>query len=88
MNAEIYTKEEMLAAYIGSPDDRDFIKVHQFLRRLYANNTELKWVLVVGDGDNIRFMMTTRKAWLGQRIANVINLGQKQSVNVINLATL
>jgi ribosomal protein L37AE/L43A len=51
MNAEIYTVEEMKAAYIGSPDDRDFIKVHQFLRRLYANNSDLKWVLIAGDGD-------------------------------------
>jgi ribosomal protein L37AE/L43A len=51
MNAEIYTLEEMTAAYIGSADDRAFIKVHQFLRRLYVNNSELKWVLIAGDGD-------------------------------------
>ncbi len=51
MNAEIFTLEEILAAYSGNPDIPDFAKVHQFLRRLYVNNSELKWVLIVGDGD-------------------------------------
>lgn len=51
MNAEIYTKEDMLAAYSGPSTVPDFAKVHQYLRRLYVNNSELKWVLIVGDGD-------------------------------------
>ncbi|MEM3042640.1 MAG: C25 family cysteine peptidase [Thermoplasmata archaeon] len=51
MNAEIFTLEEMLSAYTGKPGVPTFAKVHQFLRNLYRTNPELKWVLVVGDGD-------------------------------------
>ena len=51
MNAEIFTLESMLAAYTGEPNVPDYAKVHQFLRKLYANNPDFKWVLIVGDGD-------------------------------------
>jgi hypothetical protein len=51
MNAEIYTLEEILAAFGGPDSYPDFARVHQFLRRLYVNNSELKWLLIVGDGD-------------------------------------
>ncbi|MGQ9582266.1 MAG: C25 family cysteine peptidase [Thermoplasmatota archaeon] len=51
MSAEIFTLEEMLAAYSGDPGAPPFARVHQYLRNLYRSNPELMWVLIVGDGD-------------------------------------
>jgi hypothetical protein len=51
MNAQIFTLEEMLAAYVGDPALPDYAKVHQYLRKLYQNNPQLRWVLIAGDGD-------------------------------------
>ncbi len=51
MNAQIFTLEDMLAAYTGDTAVPDYAKVHQYLRKLYANNPDFEWVLVVGDGD-------------------------------------
>jgi len=51
MNAEIFTLEDMLAAYSGDPNVPNYAKVHQYLRKLYQNNPDFKWVLIVGDGD-------------------------------------
>jgi len=51
MNAEIFTLEDMLAAFTGDPAVPDYAKVHQYLRKLYSNNPDFRWVLIVGDGD-------------------------------------
>ncbi|MBM4248972.1 MAG: hypothetical protein FJ149_05990 [Euryarchaeota archaeon] len=51
MNAEIFTLEQMLGAYVGDPAVPEFAQVHQYLRKLYQNNPDFKWALIVGDGD-------------------------------------
>jgi hypothetical protein len=51
MNAEIFTLEDMLSAYVGDPAVPDYAKVHQYLRKLYQNNPQFRWVLIAGDGD-------------------------------------